>query len=308
MRKIDTAPFTLPLEQILEDRNFNVRIFYGDIDQLAIQLMTEGQLEPVKVRCEGDQFFLVDGHRRQRAFARSRHLRIALEGGKHMVFEGDRPLREAPGPVHENYDPGRIQCWLVDDQVTEADLFASQLTYNCGKPFTLLERMIFLSRLSRLGNCTREQLALKTGFSRTHIANAQNLNSADPRLLEYVREGRISQKLALRLLRALPAEEQIVKACAALAEAERNHREKILPKDFDWGAGAAGGGAKAEAEPSIDRVRARLQDLASRLGDAVRFAPNPVAQERLGTWTLVHRYATGKLSYARLEAHLLGRE
>jgi len=38
------AEFTLPLERVLEDHNFNVRIFYGDIDQLAIQLMTEGSM------------------------------------------------------------------------------------------------------------------------------------------------------------------------------------------------------------------------------------------------------------------------
>ena len=310
MRKDPSALFTLALEEILEDRNFNVRIFYGDIDQLAVRLMTEGQLEPIKVRREGDQFFVVDGHRRQRAFARSRLLRIEPVDGKHFVFEGDQVLREAPGPVHEDFDAGWIHCCLVDARATETDLFAAQLTYNSGKPFTLLERMIFLSRLSRLGSCTREQLALKTGFSRTHIANAQNLNSADPRLLEYVREGRISQKLALRLLKAFPAAEQMAKAAAARAEAERHHRDKILPKDFDWDLAPKAGEAKPEEEEErpIDRVRARLHDLASRLGDALRFAPNPVAQDRLGTLMLVHRYATGKLSYARLEAHLLGRE
>jgi len=308
VRRDNTAPFTLPLEKILEDRNFNIRIFYGDIDQLAIRLMTEGQLEPVKVRQQGDQYFIVDGHRRQRAFARSRQLRIAPVEGKHIVFEGDRPLREAPGPLHEDFDSGCIACWVVNPLVTETDLFASQLTYNSGKPFTLLERMIFLSRLSRLGGCNREQLALKTGFSRTHIANAESLNSADPRLLEYVRDGRISQKLALRLLKTFPAAQQMVKACAALAEAERHHRDKILPKDFDWGEGPPAGHAKEDTERPVDRVRARLHDLASRLGDALRFAPNPVAQDRLGTLMLVHRYATGKLSYARLEAHLLGRQ
>jgi hypothetical protein len=308
MRREGSAPFILPLERVLEDRNFNLRIFYGDIDGLAIRLMTEGQLEPVKVRRHGDEFFLVDGHRRHRAFARAQHLRIATEGARHVVYEGNQPLREAPGPLHRDFDPAHIVCWLVDPLAGEADLFASQLTYNSGKPFTLLERMIFLSRLSRLGSGTREQLALRTGFSRTHIANAQNLNSADPRLLEFVREGRISQKLALRLLRTFPADQQVVKACAALVEAERHHRDKILPKDFAWEEGAPAVRPASEPERPIDRVRARLYDLSTRLGDALRFAPNPVAQDRLGTLMLVHRYATGKLSYTRLEAHLLGRE
>jgi len=46
----------------------------------------------------------------------------------------------------------------------------------------------------------------------------------------------------------------------------------------------------------------------ARLGDVLRFAPNPTAKDRIQTLMQIERYATGKLSYARLEAHLLGRE
>lgn len=308
MRNDGSTIFTLPLEGILEDRNFNIRIFFGDIDQLAVQLMTEGQHEPIKVRREGEQYFVVDGHRRRRAFARAGELRIEESGGKHFLFEGEKLLREAPGPVHPEFDCARVLCRLTHPHASEEELFASQLIYNNGKPFTLLERMIFISRLSRHGSYTKDQLALKTGFSRTHIANAQNLNAADPRLLEYVREGRISQKLALRLLKSFPAEQQITKVCAAMADADRHHRDKLLPKDFNWGPGTNGERPKETKPEAIDPVRARLHDLVSRLGDTLRFAPNPASLDRLGTLMRIHRYATGKLSYAKLEAHLLGRE
>jgi hypothetical protein len=308
MRQDASTIFTLPLERVLEDRNFNIRIFFGDIDQLAIQLMTEGQHEPIKVRQESDQYFVVDGHRRQSAFARSRQFRIEESEGKYLVFEGNRPLREAPGPVHPEFDSSQIRCRLAQPNASEEELFASQLIYNSGKPFTLLERMIFVSRLNRHGSYTREQLALKTGFSRTHIANAQNLNAADPRLIEYVREGRISQKLALRLLKSLSAEQQMAQVCAAMAEAERHHRDKLLPKDFDWGVATNGQRPKAAKPESIDPVRARLHDLVTRLGDGIRFAPNPTAVDRLETLMRINRFATGKLSYPKVEAHLLGRE
>jgi len=309
MRDEESPTFALPLERILVDRNFNIRIFYGDIDQLAVQLMTEGQLEPIKVRQEDEHYFVVDGHRRQRAFARTRDLRVEQRGTHQVVFEGDRPLRNAPGPVHRNFDRERILCRLVSGTAGEDELFASQLIYNSGKPFTLLERMIFISRLSRHGAFTKDQLALKTGFSRTYIANAQNLNAADPRLLDYVQDGRISQKLALRLLRAFPSNQQITKVAAALVDAGRHHRDKVLPKDFDWGAPSerAAAPARTAATNSVDPVRARLRHLVSRLGDGARFAPNPAAHSRLETLQLIHRYATGKLSYTRLEAHLLGR-
>jgi ParB-like chromosome segregation protein Spo0J len=308
MRDEGSATFVLPLERILVDRNFNIRIFYGDIDQLAVQLMTEGQLEPIKVRQEADQFFVVDGHRRQRAFARTRSLRVERRGDKHVVLEGEHPLREAPGPVHRHFDPDRVLCRLVDRSAVEAELFASQLTYNSGKPFTLLERMIFISRLSRQGEYTKEQLALKTGFSRTYIANAQNLNAADPRLLDYVREGRISQKLALRLLRAFPSEQQIAKVAAALDDAGRHDRDKVLPKDFNWGTKAEPVRTSEAEADVVDPVRARLRHVVAKLGETIRFAPNPAARDRLETLLMIHRYATGKLTYTRLEAHLLGRE
>lgn len=307
MREDGSETFTLPLDRILEDGAFTIRIFYGDIDRLAVQLMTEGQHEPIKVRQEGTQFFVVDGHRRQRALVRARHLRIEQRAGRFVVFEQDRPLREAPGPMRRGFDPGSVRCQRVDGPSGGPDLFASQLACNSGKPFTLLERMIFLSRLSRIGTYTREQLALWTGFSRTHIANAQSLNAADPRLIECVRQGRLSQKLALRLLRTFSAEEQMTKVTAAMADAGRHHRDKILPKDVAWGRVAGGEGAAGEGE-GVDPVRARLFDLASRLGEAVRFAPNPAALDRLQTLNLIQRYAAGKLSYARIEAHLLGRE
>jgi ParB-like chromosome segregation protein Spo0J len=308
MQKDGSEIFTLPPEQILEDRSFNIRIFYGDIDQLAIRLMTEGQLEPIKVRLQDGQYFVVDGHRRQLAFARARGLSIVEAAGRHVVLEGDRQLREAPGPLHRDYDPERIQCRLIEDPGPESEILASQLVHNSGTPFTLLERMIFLSRLGRLGSFTREQLALKTGFAPALVSNAQNLNGADPRLLDFVREGRVSQKLALRLLRAFPAEQQMARVCAAMDEAGRDHRDRLLPRDFDWGRGRAASPPEPRSARTVDPVRARLRDVASRLGDALRFAPNHAAQDRLATLMAIYSYATGKLSYARLEAHLLGRE
>ena len=99
----------------------------------------------------------------------------------------------------------------------------------------------------------------------------------------------------------------MARVAAALGDAERHHRDKILPKDVGWG-------PSAECEPpvgeraAVDPVRARLHDLVARLGDALRFAPNPTAKDRLQTLIQIERYATGKLAYARIEAHLLGRE
>lgn len=306
----------LALEEVYVDVNFNVRIFYGDIDGLALSLMTEGQREPIKVRRDGKRFLVVDGHRRHRAFERAGNLSILPKEGGFALCEDGRAIRPAPGPLSPRFDYHTILCRVVENDEAEPDVFASQLTYNSGKPFTLLERMIFLSRLAKLDHeLTREQIALKTGFSRTYIANAQHLHAADPRLLEFVRDGRVSQKLALKLLRTFSADEQVARVSAAAGLAQRRNRDKILPKDIQWLGEASSGGetdsaapTRAETDVILDSVRARLSSVVHRLDGVERYAPNPVAVERLGTWRLIQQYAFGKVTYARLEAHLLARE
>lgn len=299
--------FTLPLERVLEDRNFSLRLLFGDLDALAVQLMAEGQREPIRVREDGGQFFVIDGHRRQRAFARSLQLRIVAEDGRHIAYDGVQPLRDAPGPVHPRYDPRQVLCELCDSATSREELFARQVLSNRGKPYTTLERSLFLSRLLRQGGDEQERFALRLGFSDCQIAQARELHAADPRLLDLVREGRVSPPLALRLLRSVPPQDQMERLKAARAEAEREHRDQLVAHDFAW-AEPADEAEAAPAQPAVDPVHARLRDVVARLGDAVRFAPNRAAEDRLGTLLLIHRYAVGQVEYERLEAHLLGRQ
>jgi ParB-like nuclease domain len=305
--------FRLPLAQLGEDLSFNLRIFYGDIDELAVRLMTEGQREAIKVRDENGDFYVVDGHRRRRAFTRALQLRIEPEDGRYLVYDGSQPLREAPGPVHPNYAPQQVLCCRVECGTSPEERFASQLIHNLGQPFTLLERSLFLSRLLRHGGGLAESSALKIGFSPLQIAEARLLHAADPRLLEQVCLGRLSQKLALRLLRTFPAVDQIARLMAARAAAERQQRDYLLPHDFDWSDEIDGVDPQESesAEPSpapLDPVHARFNDLINRLGEAAHAAPNHAAEERLGTLLLIHRYAIGQIGYDRLEAHLFGRQ
>ncbi len=295
----------LPLDDVFVDRNFNVRIFYGDVDGLALSLMTEGQREPVTVRRDGLRYIVVDGHRRHRALARARALEIVALGSGFELQENGRPLRPAPGPVHARFMADHLLCRVAEGE-PEPEVFASQLTHNSGKPFTLLERMLLVSRLARMDpSISREQLALRTGFSRTYVANAQQLHAADPRLLEFVREGTISQKLALRLLKAFPAGEQVARVSAGADAAAARGRDKILPKDIEWPTPAPRGDCE---EAGDEPVKSRLCTVVRRLEGADNFAPNPTAAERIGTLRWVHGYACGKVSYARFEAYLFGRE
>lgn len=299
-----SVPFTLPLGRILEDCHLGIRISYGDLDGFAVQLMIEGQREPLEVRRQDGEYFLVDGHRRQRALARSLQLRIEREDGKFVVYEGTHPLRESTAPARPGFDPSRVPCRLADPARSVESLCADQILSGRGKPFTALERGLFLARVLR-GGPDRESWALKAGFTAAHIAHARALHPADPRLIEQVREGRLSPALAVRILRSLPPEEQVPRLRAARAAAERQGRDRVLARDFAW-ADEPDDGEPAEGD--ADPVHTRLRELVARLGDAARYAPNRAAEERLGTLLLIHRYTVGQIGYERVEAHLLGRQ
>ena len=305
------APFRLNLAEAIDDRNCCVRIFHGDLDELAVELMTEGQRQPIKVRQAGAEYYVVDGHRRLRALARALQLTIAREGGRYMVYDRGTPLRESPRGVHPDYQPGTALCRRVDCGTIPAALLASQFLYNEGRPFSFLERSLFLSRLLRQGGCAGEALAGKLGFTPAQLSEARRLHPADPRLLEQVRLGRVSSPAALQLVRTFPAAEQIPRLKAAWAAAGGPRSESFLTGDCAWSeavredegeAGAARRGGPA------DPVHARLDHLVTRLGGATQSFPNHAAEQRLATLFLIHRYVVGKIGYEWLEAHLLGRQ
>ena len=312
-----TPSFTLPLETILEDKDFNIRIFYGDIDALAIQLMTQGQLEAIKVRRDKDKkYYVTNGHRRRRAFLRARELRIETVGDKHFVFEGtgkdERKLCEAPGPLHRNFTPDVMLCQLEDKNASEQELFKNQLNYGSGKPYTALEKLLFITRLRKSMGKTKEEVVRETGLSRTYVTNADSLKSADDRMLKMVSDGRVSQKLALRLLRTCTADEQMRKVTQAVKKASQRGRtdDKLLPKDFNWkdeepAAPLGKAGRKALRK---DPVRNRLRALMTRLKPQITRPPSKVARERLELLSSVDRYLSGNGSYVQLESFLLGRE
>lgn len=308
--------FTVSLGRIFEDKDFNIRIFYGDIDALAIQLMTEGQLEAIKVRKDDKNYYVTNGHRRRRAFIRAHDLRIEKAGDKWFVFEGkgdqERKLCEAPGPLHRNFIADQVLCQLEDKNASDVELFKNQLSYGSGKPYAALEKLLFIARLRKGMKMAKEDVILQTGLSRTYVNNAESLNSADARLLKMVSDDRISQKLALRLLRTCTAGEQMTKVEQAIRKATGKGRpdDKLLPKDFNWKeerASAPLGKANRRAL-GTDPVRQRLRGLMTRLKPQIARAPSKVAKERLELLGLIDRYLSGKSTYAELESFLLGRE
>ena len=162
-----------------EDQTFNLRIFYGDLDELAVRLITEGQREPITVWDEGGTYYVVDGHRRRRAFARALHLRIVAEDGKHLVYEGDRPLCEAPGPAHPAYEPADAPL-PAGGRRGAADLFASRLAHHPAASRSPASNAASFSRLLRQAAPRPNRWPLKSDFRRTRSPRPGGCNWSTP--------------------------------------------------------------------------------------------------------------------------------
>jgi hypothetical protein len=230
MNRISPKNIYLRLDDLHVDAELNLRISYGDIDALAVRLMTRGLIEPLLVRRDGRQYVLVKGHRRRRAFLRSKELRIESVHGRHELFEGERKLGLAPGPLHPEFSTERIACQLVSGGSFDTDVLFTELTYNDGKPHTLLEKMLHVSRMLKREVTIPDAMAT-TGFSRSQIQAARSLHPADKRVLEMVESGKLSQQMALKLIKKLPPQDQLAMVETAFAVARR-HGRKVAFEGF----------------------------------------------------------------------------
>jgi ParB-like nuclease domain len=307
MNRISPKTIYLRLDELHVDAELNLRISYGDVDALAVRLMTRGLLEPLLVRRDGRQYVLVNGHRRRRAFLRSKELRIESVHGRHELFEGDHKLGLAPGPQHPDFSIERIACHLVSEEGLETDSLFTELTYNDGKPHTLLEKMLHVSRMLKRQVSIPDAMAT-TGFSRSQIQVARSLHPADKRVLEMVETGKISQQMALKLIKKLPPQDQLALVETAFAFARRHGREKLLSKDFRWPDQKKKFKRVVQGELfviSSSPTEDRLNRLLGRFSNTSAY-PDKSTRERLEVIHHVAQYLKGGLSLPRLQREIIG--
>jgi ParB/RepB/Spo0J family partition protein len=156
--------------RLKEDPEFNRREDYGDIEALAREIKAHGvdSLNPLTCYKQGENYVVVRGHRRTRA------LKILEKGGEILMV---RILVERKGYSKE---------MRVLDQITE----------NEGKPYTPWEQALVLRDLRGFGWSDKE-IATRSGKSMVYVRRLLSLADAPQKLINLVREGRVSATEAM---------------------------------------------------------------------------------------------------------------
>lgn len=189
--------------------NFNSRIDFGDIQELAEQIAKDGVLNPIHVkRISGtDKFTLVDGERRYRA------VMYNLEHGLPVTM---------------------IPAIVVPQSTSEEDLLRMQLQCNEGKNFSDYEYAVHLQKLRDHG-LSNQQIADLLGKKQSRISWYFRFLNLDKRVKDLMKERRITGVDVYHVLQAYKDEDKATEVILTMKEmADEQGEHKIsLKKSMD---------------------------------------------------------------------------
>lgn len=156
--------------RLIEEKGFNRREEYGDIEALAKEIRAQGvdNLAPLECYKQGENYVIIKGYRRRKA------LKILEEDGEIIMV---RILLERKGFSKE--------MRILD-----------QITGNEGKPYTPWEQAKVLRDLRGLG-WSEKDIIQRSGKSKVYVLRLLSLADAPQKLINLVREGRVSGTLAM---------------------------------------------------------------------------------------------------------------
>lgn len=164
---------TIPITQ-LRPHPRNIRQDLGDLDELAISMHAQGQLQPLLVapKAEGERtvFVVIDGHRRLAAARQS--------GIRHLA------------------------CLLTREGQAEHTT-AAMLAASLHRQLTPLEQANAFRRLVKEHGLTPKQIAVRTGYSDTTVRDRLAMADLPPEVQRRVQEGSLTTKNATDLGRQI---------------------------------------------------------------------------------------------------------
>lgn len=189
--------------------NFNSRVDFGDIEELATQIAKDGVLNPIHVkRIPGtDRFTLVDGERRYRA------VMYNIEQGLPVTM---------------------VPAVLVPQNTTPVDLLRMQLQCNEGKNFSDYEYAVHLKKLRDQG-LTNKQIAELLGKKEARISWYFRFLNIDERVQELMKQNRITGVDVYHIYQANKDDAKAVETILTMQKmADENGEHKIsLKKNLD---------------------------------------------------------------------------
>lgn len=169
------AILRMPLDKIEEGDN--LRVDYGNLDELARQIAEEGQLVPMVIRHNDkkDGAVIIDGHRRYRA------IKLAKE--------------------KYNLDTDVALCILEERGANEESRIVHMFQYGSGKPLTALEQAEAIYRLQNTCKLCQADIARKTGKPAAEVSRLLTLRSAPAVVREALNTHLLSPVKAEKLLK-----------------------------------------------------------------------------------------------------------
>lgn len=213
------ALISLALDELTSQRQVREHMTDAGLKALALSIKAVGQLQPIRVRRVGNEWVVLDGHRRLAA------ARLA----------------------------GLISVTVVVDEnpLNESDVIQRQLIANCQREdLAPLETARAIERLMKLSGWNASQAAAGLAFSPAKVTRLLALLNLPPSILEQVVSGKIGASAAYELTRVTDPTQQ-AELAARLAKGQ-------LTRDALSGARKAKPRASAPDGQSVMRVTAQL--------------------------------------------------
>ncbi|HUC53611.1 MAG TPA: ParB/RepB/Spo0J family partition protein [Candidatus Cybelea sp.] len=200
------------------------------LDELARSIKASGIIQPLVVRPVGSRFQLIAGERRWRAAQRAGLARVSVI-------------------VRQVSDEVALEMTLVEN-IQREDLNA-------------IEAARAFERLMDEAQLTQEAVAERTGKDRATVANAIRLLKLEPKIQDWIEEGKLTAGHGRALL-ALPDLQ------LRMRYAQRAARGGLTVRQIEKLAARRSRGAQAPAEVQLDaNIKSALEELQRHLGTKV---------------------------------------
>lgn len=206
--KSDKNSLYVPFQSIIADFSTNYREeeFYGDIKQLSLSILENGQKEAVTVvrnQVDRSKFNLLHGFRRYKAF---------------QLLEKD------------GLTPKMIKVNVIkSSEVNEEFIIFDHLIRNDSKAFETFEEANIYNRLVNNLKWTPKNLAKKLGKSEQHISNMLKLHKTPQELKQMVKDGLITANTVLDIVKEVEPKEQVAQAKIGIENAKKEAIKKNKP-------------------------------------------------------------------------------
>lgn len=221
----------VPVNSLQVKEGFNVRVDYGDVEELKESIKENGVLMPLrghKVRGE-ETYVITDGHRRTKAI---------------MLL-----VKEDPSVV----DVLRVPFVLEDKTYNDEKRVLDMMNCNTGKNLNTLEQAFACERLVNYGYKPSD-IAKKTGKTPAHISNLLKLLSLPKTVKDKIMSGEISSTLALQIAREEKNPEDVVDRVEnAVATAKEEGKTKATKKHSE-------GTTKLSLPKALKGLEARFEE------------------------------------------------